>query len=118
MVSDYITFKKRINKATTQHELDRLDISLDRLWNAGVFTQSEFIRLDSAILDKRDSLKWLIKLLTGLATNCTTVQMIVIWLVAAIVAVLGVVVVAVILAMIVKIAWTVQRSMMISLKSG
>jgi len=55
MVTDYISFKTRINKAKTQQDLDRLDISLDRLWNAGIFTQSEFIRLDSAILDKRDS---------------------------------------------------------------
>lgn len=57
MVTNYISFKIRINKATTLQDLDRLDISLDRLWSAGVFTQAEFIRLDSAILDKRDSLK-------------------------------------------------------------
>jgi hypothetical protein len=54
MVTNYTSFKTRINKATTLQDLDRLDISLGRLWNAGIFTQSEFISLDSAILDKRD----------------------------------------------------------------
>jgi len=56
MATNYTSFKTRINKATTLQDLDRLDISLDRLWNAGVFTQAEFIRLDSAILDKMETL--------------------------------------------------------------
>lgn len=56
MTTNYTSFKTRINKAVTLQDLDRLDISLDRLWSVGVFTQSEFVRLDSAILDKKDSI--------------------------------------------------------------
>jgi len=51
-MSNYSSFVKRINQAETYLKLKALEASLDRLYNAGIFTVSEFKRLDSKILDK------------------------------------------------------------------
>ncbi len=44
---------ERIRKASTLLDLDRLDILLTRLYNNGIFTPSEYSRLDLKIVDKR-----------------------------------------------------------------
>lgn len=50
-MSNYQSFKQRIDSAKPS-DYDRLAISLDRLWIAGVFSVVEFQRLDAYMLDK------------------------------------------------------------------
>lgn len=51
MDSNYIYLSKKIKKAKTIEELNRLDESLNNLYNNGIFTISEFSRLDLLIVD-------------------------------------------------------------------
>lgn len=50
-MTNYQSFTQRIKQADTPEELQRLSNSLDRLYTAGIFTISEFSRLDAKILD-------------------------------------------------------------------
>lgn len=50
--SNYESFVKRINDANTLEDLKKLEKSLDRVYNTGVISVSEFKRLDSKMLDK------------------------------------------------------------------
>lgn len=52
MPTDYQSLVERINNENTYEGLKRLEISLDRLYNAGIFSVSEFKRLDSKIIEK------------------------------------------------------------------
>ena len=54
--SNYKSFLKRISKVEDLESLKKLDESLDRLWDNGVFTVKEFQKLDFKILEKHDSL--------------------------------------------------------------
>lgn len=51
-MSNYKTFSQRVKTANSIDELKGLEIALVRLYNASVFTVSQFKRLDSLILDK------------------------------------------------------------------
>lgn len=51
--SNYASFAERIRQAETPAQFDRLEQSLDRLYNAGVFTVSQFARLDGILIDAR-----------------------------------------------------------------
>lgn len=50
-MTNYQAFRKRIDDAKPR-DLDRLTRSLDRLYLAGVFSVSEFQRLDGHMMDK------------------------------------------------------------------
>lgn len=52
-MSNYKAFTSRIRKAETLETLKNLDRSLDRLYNAGIFTTSQLKRLDLLIVDKK-----------------------------------------------------------------
>jgi len=51
-MTNYTAMVKRINKADTVEALCKLERSLDRLYNAGVFTVKEFAKLDGKMVDK------------------------------------------------------------------
>lgn len=51
MESNYKSFTKRINKAQTKADLEKLAVSLDRLYDSGIFTESELQRLDHKIME-------------------------------------------------------------------
>lgn len=53
-MTNYKSFAARIEKAKSLGELKNLEKSLDRLYNAGVFTVGEYSRLDGLILNKFD----------------------------------------------------------------
>lgn len=49
-------FKARIAKAKTDAEFDKLDTSLERLYNNGIFTASELGALDVILMEERVAL--------------------------------------------------------------
>jgi uncharacterized protein YqgQ len=49
-MTNYTTFTKKIRAANTLSDIERLDTSLTRLYDAGIFTPNEFGRLDLLIL--------------------------------------------------------------------
>jgi len=49
---NYDYFVDRIEAADSQEKLKQLEVSLDRLYNAGIFSLAEFKRLDNKILEK------------------------------------------------------------------
>jgi len=51
-MTNYKAMAQRINKAETMEEIRKLERSLDRLYNAGVFTVKEFAKLDGKMVDK------------------------------------------------------------------
>lgn len=51
-MSDYKTAKNRLNKAKTKLDLERLDKSLARIYDAGVFTESEYQKLTVSVMVK------------------------------------------------------------------
>jgi hypothetical protein len=56
MKTNYQSFRARIARTTSPAELDTLETSLARLWDAGVFTVAQFQRLDAALCDRRDAI--------------------------------------------------------------
>ena len=50
--TNYQSALARINKANDEESLLQLEKSLERLRNAGIFTTSEFFRLDEKLLSK------------------------------------------------------------------
>ena len=50
--ANYKTFFNRIETADSQEKLKQLEVSLDRLYSAGIFSLAEFKRLDDKILEK------------------------------------------------------------------
>lgn len=52
METNYASFVKRIKASDTKEKLKQLEVSLDRLYNAGIFSVAEFKRLDNKILEK------------------------------------------------------------------
>ena len=49
-------FKARIAKAQTDADFDKLDTSLERLYNNGIFTASELGALDVILMEARVAL--------------------------------------------------------------
>jgi hypothetical protein len=56
-LSNYAAMARRINKADTSEELDKVDRSLCRIYSAGIFTEKQFARLDIKIVEKRIKLE-------------------------------------------------------------
>jgi hypothetical protein len=52
MKTDYQSALARIKSAPNVEILRKLDKSLVRLWEAGIFTESEFSRLDRRLVDR------------------------------------------------------------------
>jgi hypothetical protein len=52
MKTDYQSALDRINSAPNVEALRKLDNSLVSLWIAGIFTESEFSRLDRRLVDR------------------------------------------------------------------
>lgn len=50
--TNYQSALARINKANDEESLLQLEKSLERLWNAGIFTVNEFSKLDEKLLSK------------------------------------------------------------------
>jgi len=57
MTEEYKSALERLNKANTSKELAQLERSLERIYNAGFFTVSEYGRLDLKLIDKQISLE-------------------------------------------------------------
>lgn len=53
MTTNYAAFTTRINKASTHADLDKLEASLVRLYDNGVFTPNELARLDHQVFRAR-----------------------------------------------------------------
>jgi hypothetical protein len=51
-MTNYQSALARLNKAATAEELNRLERSFERVYNAGCFTVSEYARLDRKLVDK------------------------------------------------------------------
>jgi hypothetical protein len=51
-MSNYQSAVKRIQSADNLGKLERLERSLDNLYNMGLFTVSEFVRLDCLLMDQ------------------------------------------------------------------
>lgn len=49
---NYSAFIAKIEAADNDQKLRQLELSLDRLYNAGIFSVTEFKRLDNKILEK------------------------------------------------------------------
>ena len=56
MKTNYAAFTARINKTKTLADCAKLEKSWERLFNAGIFTTNEAMRLDCKIMDKRIAL--------------------------------------------------------------
>lgn len=58
MTEEYKSMRKRIEKADGDIcKLNKLEKSLVRLWDAGVFEQMEFKRLDLMIFDRQRAIE-------------------------------------------------------------
>jgi hypothetical protein len=53
MTEEYKSALQRLNKANTIQELERLERSLERIYNAGFLTVSEYGRLDLKLIHKQ-----------------------------------------------------------------
>lgn len=45
-MTNYASMAQRIRECTTLDALHKSSLSMDRLYNVGIFTESEFMRLD------------------------------------------------------------------------
>jgi len=52
-MKDFYYFQLRINKASTNQDFNKLDNSLNRLFDNGVFSVKEFIDLDGMIFKRK-----------------------------------------------------------------
>jgi len=52
MRSEYESALARLARAHTAQDLEQLENSFTRLYNAGIFTDNEFMRLDGRLVDK------------------------------------------------------------------
>jgi hypothetical protein len=53
MSDEYKAALERLNKANTIQELERLERSFERIYNAGFFTVTEYGRLDLKLMNKQ-----------------------------------------------------------------
>ena len=51
-MTNYATMTQRIKDCKTTDALYKASLSIERLYNAGVFTESEFVRLDGRWVDQ------------------------------------------------------------------
>jgi hypothetical protein len=56
-MTNYASMRARIARADSLADTAKLERSLDRLYNAGVFTPNELGRLDSLIMDRNVQIK-------------------------------------------------------------
>jgi hypothetical protein len=56
-MNDFQAFKARIEAAATLRDVERLSLSLDRLFNAGIFNPDQLARLDLLIIEKHEALR-------------------------------------------------------------
>lgn len=49
---NYRAMRERINRAGTMADIERIERSMDRLWNVGAFRQSEAMRLHAEIMNR------------------------------------------------------------------
>lgn len=56
-MTNYQAMAQRINQANTVEALVKVEASLDRIFDNGFFTISEYSKLDSKIVDKQISLE-------------------------------------------------------------
>ena len=52
MKTNYKTMTNRVRKAKTTEDIKKIETSLDRLYNAGIFTPNEYMRIDKLIMWK------------------------------------------------------------------
>lgn len=53
-MSNYLSFLNRIAKVSSLSDIDKLEQSLIRVWNAGaVMSKEEFLRIDTALCNLR-----------------------------------------------------------------
>jgi hypothetical protein len=52
-MTNYQAMTQRINRANTMEALAKVETSLDRIFNNGIFTINEYSKLDQKIVDKR-----------------------------------------------------------------
>jgi hypothetical protein len=52
MNNNYQSALERINKANDAESLLKVEESLERLWNAGIFTRDQFSKLDDILVEK------------------------------------------------------------------
>ena len=57
-MTNYQAMAQRINQANTIEALAKVESSLDRIFDNGFFTISEYSKLDSKIVDKQISLEF------------------------------------------------------------
>ena len=53
MSNEYKSALDRLARAYTAQDLEQLENSFIRLYNAGIFTEREFMRLDGKMVDKK-----------------------------------------------------------------
>jgi len=52
-MDNYKSALQRINNAKTAKALQKAEVGIERVYNAGFFTENEFMRLDGKILNKK-----------------------------------------------------------------
>lgn len=52
-MTNYQAMVQRINQANTIETLAKVESSLDRIFNSGIFTVNQYSKLDSKIVDKQ-----------------------------------------------------------------
>ena len=57
-MTNYQTALRRIANAKTKEDLQKVEAGLTRVYDAGFFTENEFMRLDGKILDRLGSITW------------------------------------------------------------
>jgi len=57
-MTNYQTALRRIANAKTTTDLQKVEAGLTRVYDAGFFTENEFMRLDGKILDRLGSITW------------------------------------------------------------
>jgi len=53
MKTNYTSAIERINRCNTIEDCDKMEKSLQRIWDNGLFTVSEFSRLDGALMKRK-----------------------------------------------------------------
>ena len=57
-MTNYQTALRRIANAKTKEDLQKVVAGLTRVYDAGFFTENEFMRLDGKILDRLGGTTW------------------------------------------------------------
>jgi len=57
-MTNYAAMVKRIKACKTVEEIRKCEKSLDRLYNAGIFSSNELIRLDALIINQMEQVEY------------------------------------------------------------